>query len=100
MKENCPLSGGKHAIGEKIPEFCRRHCEDRWGEAISKQILAGGYDHFGSDPEGCSGEVENSHDALQSVDDSPTRIYSIIDRCAEHDVELGEQGYQFNCDNN
>ncbi len=98
--KGCPLRRGELAIDAEIPKICRDQCEVRWSKSIDAQNLDGPYYHYGNDPEGCSGEVEHSHDSLRSIDESSTRVYSIIDRCTKHDVELGEQGYIFQCENN
>lgn len=99
MSEHCPLSGGHQSI-EGIPRFCREHCESLWDQAVKEQRLDGAYDHYGVDPVGCEREIEHSHEGLQSVDDGPARVYSLVDVCVEHEVEVGEQGYPFECPHN
>lgn len=101
MSERCPIRGGYGYVeNHEFPKFCLDHCQPLRDKAVRDGNRDGGYDHYGVDPKGCEAEVETSHEGLQSIDDSPKRVYSIVDRCLEHDFEVGEQGYIFYCPNN
>lgn len=99
MHEKCPLLYGQIAIGE-IPEVCISQCEKRWDEAIKNSVYDGDYDFYeGDHSETCNSYLEHSHMGLQApsvADQSPNRVVSLVDMCG-HGVEIGEQGYSFDC---
>lgn len=94
----CPLSGGGHAI-DVIPELCLRTCETRWEQAFSGGNTAHEvYPQYDQGEDICSHPSEEySHSGLQSVNDTPRRIYAVVRRCDDCDVETGETTVEFSC---
>lgn len=84
---------------ESLPDFCLRHCFEKWGEALKTQ--AGDIDDYETGTEDCSHiPVVHSHESLQAVDSSSLRLYSIVDMCEDCGLELQETTYKFDCGNN
>lgn len=100
MTEQCPLSGGGRAI-ESLPRVCMMQCAKRWESALTAQ--GADTDDYEASSEGCNHEmhpVEFSHEALQAVDETSKRYFSIVDMCANCRTELQENSYTFDCPHN
>lgn len=104
MPEKCPLLNsplGVPFIDERIPDFCRKHCEDRWDNAVKVYDLAGEYDTYSNlFTEECKheGGIIYSHDAIVALG-KQSREYVIVDMCEDCHAEYGEQSYKFECPN-
>lgn len=90
MTERCPLDLGPEMTFE-IPDVCMRQCQELYVNASESS-----YDRYDTD-EHCRADTEFSHDALHRTGDSGERSYVVVDRCTQHDEEVGEQGYNFVC---
>lgn len=102
MSERCPLLSYEYGlpfVDEKIPDFCREHCEDLWDDAVRKLDFDGAYDTYRSDfYDECSSHGADgfSHDGLTATSETK-RSYAIVDLCSNCELEYGEQDYKFNC---
>lgn len=100
--ERCPMldyQPGLPFVDDEIPDYCRRHCEKAWDEAVSSNSLDGKYDVYPNwSPEEClhAGSIGFSHDAIAVVDEA-TRRYVVVDECEECGGEFGEQDYRYIC---
>jgi hypothetical protein len=93
----CPLSPGGHDI-HGLAEVCREQCADIWDTAI--RTTAGEVDFYGvADGECRHGRhgIENSHDALQALGHSATRLFVLVDMCQGCGEELFETSWSFIC---
>jgi hypothetical protein len=98
MYERCPLFGGRQSI-ESLPQFCVKQCIELWEAALRGQ--AGDVDDYNAPAEGCTHRnVVFSHEALQSLDNSADRLYTIVDKCEDCETELLETTYSFQCEQN
>ena len=89
---------------EPLPSICMRQCVEKWEEALKTQTPEiDDYEKMTVVDAECIHEryeVVHSHQALQAIDDSNTRLYSLVDKCDNCHTELVENVYTFQCPNN
>ncbi len=99
----CPLADMSvgYMVGD-IPDICQQQCEQLWDEAIRKDIIDGPYDMYNPEqheeycPKANISDTEYSSSALHKLKGSK-RDYVVVDECTSCGIEIGEQGYIFNC---
>lgn len=95
MSDKCPLGTGLYwNHGGNIPNICVEQCESIWQDAARGPEII---DVFNEDcMKSCPIEFED--DAIQRTnDDSQTRLYSILNHCFNHSVEMYASEYTFDC---
>lgn len=94
--DSCPLDRGIHWESRlEIPDTCQSNCGKLWQEAASGPSAIDVFDP------GCmeACDIEYDDQSLQRLGVGSERVYTVLNICMNHGIEMFAEEYAFECPN-